>query len=161
MAGYQDLSEFERSVTVSAQEMGHSISEVAMKLGFSHMTSSRVYREYRESGKTSNLRHCCGRKKIMQEWDQQRLTRIIKRDRRAAFPQIAADFNAGPSTSVTVRTIQRDIIDMNFRSRRLIRVPLLTARHKALCLAWGPVNTDIGLLMTRNTLPGLTSLVSN
>ncbi|GFV69215.1 retrovirus-related Pol polyprotein from transposon 412 [Trichonephila clavipes] len=42
----------------------------------------------------------------------------------------------GPSTSVTVRTIQRNIINMGFRSRRPTRVPLLTVRHKALRLAW-------------------------
>ncbi|GFS50304.1 HTH_Tnp_Tc3_2 domain-containing protein [Trichonephila clavipes] len=72
----------------------------------------------------------------MQERDQRRLTRTIKRDRRATLPKIAADFNAGPSTSVTVWTIQRNIIDMGFRSRMPTRVPLLTARHKALRLAW-------------------------
>ncbi|GFW96725.1 HTH_Tnp_Tc3_2 domain-containing protein [Trichonephila clavipes] len=64
------------------------------------------------------------------------MTRIIKRDRRETFPQIAADFNAAPLTSVTMRTIQRKIIDMGFRSRGPTRVPLLTARHKALRLAW-------------------------
>ncbi|GBN19387.1 hypothetical protein AVEN_120682-1 [Araneus ventricosus] len=74
-----------------------------MKFGFSRTTISR---EYRGSGKTSNLRHRCGRKKIMQERYQQRLTRIFKPDRRATVPQIAADFNAGPSTSVSVLTIQ-------------------------------------------------------
>ncbi|GBM82364.1 hypothetical protein AVEN_271585-1 [Araneus ventricosus] len=94
--------------------MGHGISEVAIKFGFSRTTISRVYHEYRESGKTSNLRHRCGRKNIMQKRDQRRLTRIIKRDRRAILPQIDADFNAGPSTSVNVRTIQRNIIDMGF-----------------------------------------------
>ncbi|GFV25198.1 uncharacterized protein TNCV_2565821 [Trichonephila clavipes] len=60
---------------------------------YDHFTSDR---EYRESGKTSNLRHCCGRKKIMQEQDQRRLTIIIKRDRRATLPQIAADVNVRP-----------------------------------------------------------------
>ncbi|GFX33140.1 HTH_Tnp_Tc3_2 domain-containing protein [Trichonephila clavipes] len=72
----------------------------------------------------------------MQERDQRRLTRIIKRDRHAIFPQIAADFNVGPSTSVTVRIIQQNIIDMGFRSRRPSRVPLLTTRPKALLFAW-------------------------
>ncbi|GBN08247.1 hypothetical protein AVEN_216946-1, partial [Araneus ventricosus] len=70
MAGYQDLSEFEHGVIVGVREMGHSISEVAMKFGFSRTTISRVYREYREFGKTSNLRHCCSWKKIMQDRDQ-------------------------------------------------------------------------------------------
>ncbi|GFX14792.1 HTH_Tnp_Tc3_2 domain-containing protein [Trichonephila clavipes] len=86
--------------------MGHSISEVSIKFGFSPTTISRVYCEYRESGRTSSLLHHCGQKKIMQEWDERRLTRIIKRGRRATLPQIAADFNAGPSANVTVRTIQ-------------------------------------------------------
>ncbi|GFX48028.1 HTH_Tnp_Tc3_2 domain-containing protein [Trichonephila clavipes] len=107
--------------------MEHSISEVAKKYGFSRTTIARVYREYLESGKTSNLRHRYGRKKIMQERDQRRLTRVINRDRRATLPQIVGDFNAGPSTSVTMRTIQRNIIDMGFRSRRPTLVSLLTA----------------------------------
>ncbi|GFV25453.1 HTH_Tnp_Tc3_2 domain-containing protein [Trichonephila clavipes] len=106
MAGYQDLSEFERGVTVRAREMGYSISERAMKFGFSHN----------------------------EERDQRRLTRIIKRDS-ATLPQIAANFNAGPSTSVAVRTIQGNLIEIGFRSRRHTRVPLLTARNKALRLA--------------------------
>ncbi|GFW76692.1 HTH_Tnp_Tc3_2 domain-containing protein [Trichonephila clavipes] len=63
MAAYQDLSESERDVIVGTREMEHSISEIAMKFGFSRTTISRVCREYRESGKTSNLRHRCGRKK--------------------------------------------------------------------------------------------------
>ncbi|GBM93664.1 hypothetical protein AVEN_132447-1 [Araneus ventricosus] len=47
MACFEDLSDFERGVIVGAREMGHSISEVAMKFGFSRKTISRVYREYR------------------------------------------------------------------------------------------------------------------
>ncbi|GFS50566.1 HTH_Tnp_Tc3_2 domain-containing protein [Trichonephila clavipes] len=45
-------------------------------------------------------------------------------------------YNAGPSTIVTVQTIQRNIMDIGFRSRRPTRVPLLTAPHKALRLTW-------------------------
>ncbi|GFY13567.1 uncharacterized protein TNCV_4959371 [Trichonephila clavipes] len=43
IAGYQDLSEFERGVIVGAQEMGHIISEVALNFGFSRTNISRVY----------------------------------------------------------------------------------------------------------------------
>ncbi|GFY24913.1 uncharacterized protein TNCV_2691041 [Trichonephila clavipes] len=61
---------------------------------------------------------------------------MIKRDRRVTLPKIAAYFNAGPPTSVTLQTIQRNIIDMVFRSRKPTRVSLLTARYKALRLTW-------------------------
>ncbi len=56
MAGYQDFRDFEREVIVSAGEMGHIISEVAMKFEFLRTTISRVNREYQVSGKVSNLR---------------------------------------------------------------------------------------------------------
>ncbi|GFS92009.1 HTH_Tnp_Tc3_2 domain-containing protein [Trichonephila clavipes] len=45
-----------------------------------------------------------------------------------------ADFNAGPSTSVTVQPFNE--IVMGFRSKMLTCVSLLTARHKVLRLAW-------------------------
>ncbi|GBM29393.1 hypothetical protein AVEN_253914-1 [Araneus ventricosus] len=120
VACFQDLSDFERGVIIGAREMGHSISEVAMKFGFSRTTISRVYREYR----------------------------------------ISADFNDGASTSVSVRTVQRTVINMGSQSRRPTFVPLLTLRQK-LYSSPGPDNTTIGLLMTGNTFPGLTNLVSN
>ncbi|GFV78942.1 HTH_Tnp_Tc3_2 domain-containing protein [Trichonephila clavipes] len=134
MTGFQNLSEFESGVIDGSREKRPSISEVAMKLGFSSMTISRVYREKFECDKTSNLRHRCGHKKIMQERGQQRLTRIIKRDKRVTLPQIAAYLNDGPSTSVPVQTIHRNIIYMGFRSLRLTHVPFSTAQHKALRL---------------------------
>ncbi|GBM64896.1 hypothetical protein AVEN_30281-1 [Araneus ventricosus] len=55
---------------------------------------------------------------------------------RTILPQIAADFNDGASTSVTVRTVLRTVINMGSQSRRPTRVPLLTALHKALLLSW-------------------------
>ncbi|GBN06919.1 hypothetical protein AVEN_135392-1 [Araneus ventricosus] len=94
MAGYQDLSNFERGLIVG-HGMGHSISEAAMKFGYSHTTISRVYHEYRVS-----------------------------------------DFNAGALRNVSVRTVERTIIDMGFRNRCPTSVPLLTVRHTALRLAW-------------------------
>ncbi|GBM11978.1 hypothetical protein AVEN_209662-1 [Araneus ventricosus] len=69
MADYQGLSDFERGVIIGAREMGHSISEAAMKFGFSRTTISRVYSECRVSGKTSNFSHRCGRKKTLKELD--------------------------------------------------------------------------------------------
>jgi hypothetical protein len=46
MAGYHDLSEFEHGFIIGTREMRHSISEIAMHLGFFHTTISRVHHEY-------------------------------------------------------------------------------------------------------------------
>ncbi|GFV59081.1 HTH_Tnp_Tc3_2 domain-containing protein [Trichonephila clavipes] len=96
----------------------------------------------------------------MQDWEQSRMTRIIKRDIRATCPQIVEDINAGPSTSITGRIIQRNIIDMGFRSQRLIRVSLLTARHKTPHLAWARQHQH-WTVDDWKYVPGLTSLVFN
>ncbi|GBN37667.1 hypothetical protein AVEN_77479-1 [Araneus ventricosus] len=119
-----------------------------------------MYREYRVSGKTSNFRHRCGRKKDLEKTGPLTSDANLKLDRRTILPQIAADFNDGASTSVSVRTVQRTVINMGSQSRWPTRVPLLTALHKSLLLSWAQ-QTTIGLLMTGNTLCGLTSLVSN
>ncbi|GBM03049.1 hypothetical protein AVEN_14560-1 [Araneus ventricosus] len=89
MAGYQDLSNVERDVIVGAREMGHSISKVEMKFGYSRTTISRVYREHRVSGKTSNLRHLCNWKKTLKERDRRRLTRNLDVQYFLKLPQIS------------------------------------------------------------------------
>ncbi|GBO09868.1 hypothetical protein AVEN_99468-1 [Araneus ventricosus] len=88
-------------------------------------------------------------------------TRILKRDRRTILPQIAADFNDGAFTSVSVRTVQRTVINMGSQRRRTTRVPLLTALNKALLLFWAPQHFHWTVDDSGNTQPGLTSLDSN
>ncbi|GFW81414.1 HTH_Tnp_Tc3_2 domain-containing protein [Trichonephila clavipes] len=113
MVAYQDLSKFKRGAVVGAREMGHSISEVAMDFHLRpfHECTVNIGNPAKHQGSIL-LRS----KKIMQEQDQRRLAIINKRNRRATLQQIAAYFNVGLSTSNTVQTIQRNIIDMDFRS---------------------------------------------
>ncbi|GBN53602.1 hypothetical protein AVEN_148713-1, partial [Araneus ventricosus] len=83
-------------------------------------------------------------------------TRILERDRRATLPHIAADFNDGASTSVSVRTVQRTVINMGSQSRRPTRVPLLTERRpKPPCLM--PVRHPYRLIGLRTTVTDSTA----
>ncbi|GFT51499.1 HTH_Tnp_Tc3_2 domain-containing protein [Trichonephila clavipes] len=75
------------------------------------------------------------RKKTLTERDHRLRKRIVTRDKRSLLPQIAVDSNEGPSASVSVRIVLRTLNGMDFCSRRLAHVLLLTPRHKALGLA--------------------------
>ncbi|GFY13157.1 uncharacterized protein TNCV_364041 [Trichonephila clavipes] len=116
--------------------MGYSISKVAMKFGFSSTTISRVYREYRESGKTSILQHRCGRKKIMQEWDQGQLTRSLSVTDVQPFRKLQQILMLVQQQVTPCETFNETSSIWVFWSRRPTRVPLLTARYKALRLVW-------------------------
>ncbi|GBN93108.1 hypothetical protein AVEN_105719-1 [Araneus ventricosus] len=70
------------------------------------------------------------------------------------------NFNAGALRNVSVRTVERTIIDMGFRNRCPTRLPLLIVWHTALRLAWAGY-AAIELLMTGIKLSGLMSLISN
>ncbi|GBN26332.1 hypothetical protein AVEN_5097-1 [Araneus ventricosus] len=124
MACFQDLSDFERGVIIGAREMGHSISEIAMKFGFSRTTISRVYREYRVSGKTSNFRHRCGRKKSLKNW-------TIDVRRESLNETDVQYFLKLPRISLMGHLQVSACELLGSQSRRPTRVSLLTALHKA------------------------------
>ncbi|GBL77197.1 Transposable element Tc1 transposase [Araneus ventricosus] len=67
--------------------------------------------------------------------------------------QVTAQYNAGPSASVSEYTVQRTLLDMGLCSRRPTRVPLLTKRHRQLRLQW-PGNIETGPWMSGRELPG-------
>ncbi|GBN77904.1 hypothetical protein AVEN_40024-1 [Araneus ventricosus] len=61
---------------------------------------------------------------------------MVKQNWYQTAAQMTAQYNAGPSTRVLEHTVQRTLLDMGLCSRRPTRVPLLTKRHRQLCLQW-------------------------
>uniref|UniRef100_A0A4W4GTI2 Transposase Tc1-like domain-containing protein n=1 Tax=Electrophorus electricus TaxID=8005 RepID=A0A4W4GTI2_ELEEL len=118
MASYHDLSDFQHDL------MGHIISKIEAKFGFLCLTISRVYHDYKTT-KPQPYNSCVVIKRLG-ECDQHRLARIISHDRRATLPQVTAEFNARASTNISMRTLQRSLQDMGFRSRHPTQAPLKT-----------------------------------
>ncbi|GBL90891.1 hypothetical protein AVEN_189497-1 [Araneus ventricosus] len=73
---------------------------------------------------------------------RRRLSRLVKQNRRQTVAQLTAQYNAGPSASVSEHTVQRTLLDTGLCSRRPTRVPLLTKRHRQLRLQWAREHRD-------------------
>jgi len=61
---------------------------------------------------------------------------MVKQNRSQTVAQLTAQYNARPSRIVSEHTVQRTLLDMGLRRKCPSRVPLMTKRHRQLCLRW-------------------------
>ncbi|GBN95153.1 hypothetical protein AVEN_51132-1 [Araneus ventricosus] len=122
-----------------------SITETARLVGCSRSAVVSIHAKWINDGDTSSRRQSVGRPCIIKEKGHQRLSRLVMQNRRQTVAQLTAQYNAGPSASVLEHTVQRTQLDMGLRSRRPIRVPLLTKRHRQLRLQWAWEHRDLAM----------------
>ncbi|GBM88474.1 hypothetical protein AVEN_144796-1 [Araneus ventricosus] len=137
-----DLSEFDRGQIVMAQRLGTSNTETARLVGCSRSAVVSIHAKLINDGDTRSRSQGVGRPRVIKEKGRRRLFRLVKQNRRQTVAQLAAQYNAGPSASVSEHTVQRTLLDMRLCSRRLTRVPLLTERHRQLRLQWAREHRD-------------------
>ncbi|GFV97223.1 transposable element Tcb1 transposase [Trichonephila clavipes] len=137
-----DLSDFDRWKIVMARRLGTSISETARVVGCSRSTVVSTYAKWMNDGETSSKRHGVGRPHAIKEKNHRRLSRMVKQNWSQAMAQLTAQYNAGPSRTVSEHTVQRALLDMGLSSKRRTRVPLLTKRHRQQRLHWARDHHD-------------------
>ncbi|GBM96146.1 hypothetical protein AVEN_128286-1 [Araneus ventricosus] len=113
-----------------ARRLGTSITETARLVGCSRSAVVSIHAKWINDGDTSSRRQ--GRPRVIKEKGRRRLSRLVKQNRRQTVAQLTAQYNAGPSASVSEHTVQRTLLDMGLCSRHPTRVPLLTKRHRQL-----------------------------
>ncbi|GBM96954.1 hypothetical protein AVEN_69322-1 [Araneus ventricosus] len=101
-----------------------------------------IHAKWINDGDTSNRHQGVGRPCVIKEKECQRLSHLIKQNRHHTVAQLTAQYNAGPSASVSEHTVQRTLLDMGLCSRHPTHVPLLTKRHRQLCLQWAQEHRD-------------------
>ncbi|GBL75234.1 hypothetical protein AVEN_194466-1 [Araneus ventricosus] len=149
-----DLSELDRGQIVMARSLGTSITETARLVGCSRSAVMSIHAKWINDGDTSSRRQGVGRPRVIKEKRRRRLSRLVKQNRRQTVAQLTAQYNAGPSASVSEHTVQRTLLDMGLYSRRPTRVPLLTKRHRQLSLQWAREHRDWTMDESGRELPG-------
>ncbi|GBM37104.1 hypothetical protein AVEN_68711-1 [Araneus ventricosus] len=102
-----DLSEFDRGQIVMARRLGASITETARLVGCSQSAVVSIHAKWINDGGTSSRPQGVGRKRVIKEKGRRRQSRLVKQNRRQTVAQLTAQYNAGPSASVSVHTVQR------------------------------------------------------
>ncbi|GBL78762.1 hypothetical protein AVEN_65306-1 [Araneus ventricosus] len=113
-----------------------SITETARLVGCTRSPVVSIHAKWINDGDTSSRRQGVGRPRIIKEKGCWRLSRLVKQNRCHTVAQLTAQYNAGPSASVSEHTVQQTLLDMGLCRRRPTCVPLLTKHHRQLRLRW-------------------------
>ncbi|GFX41209.1 transposable element Tcb1 transposase [Trichonephila clavipes] len=108
---------------------GGSISETAEFVNCSRATVVKVYRAWQNGTVQNQRRGKCGAPRAIDDRGERRLRRCVRADRRATVEQLTTKMNQA-TKSVSQTTIQRTLLRLGLRSRRLVRAPMLTAVHR-------------------------------
>ncbi|GBM31119.1 hypothetical protein AVEN_58917-1 [Araneus ventricosus] len=120
------------------QRLGTGITEIARLEGCLRSAVVSIHAKWINDSDTSSRRQGVGRPLVVKEKGRRRLSRLVKQNR----CQLTAQYNAGPSASVSEHTVQRTLLDMGLCNRCPTRVPLLTKRHRQLRLQWAREHRD-------------------
>lgn len=129
MGKRKDLSDFDKGQIVMARRLGQSLSETAALVGCSRSAVVSTYQKWSKEGKAVNRRQGHGRPRLIDARGEQKLARVVRSNRRATVAQIAEKVNAGSDRKVSEYTVHRSLLRLGLRSRRSVRVPMLTPVH--------------------------------
>ncbi|GBN77435.1 hypothetical protein AVEN_146606-1 [Araneus ventricosus] len=96
-----DLSEFDRGQIIMARRLGTNITETARLVGWSRSAVVIIHAKWINDGDTSSRRQGVGRPGVIKEKGRRRLSRLVKQNWRQTVVQLTAQYNAGPSASVS------------------------------------------------------------
>ena len=136
MGKRKDLSDFDKGQIVMARRLGQSISKTAGLVGCSWYAVVSTYQKWSKEGQPVNRRQGHGRPRLIDARGERRLARLVRSHRRATVAQIAEKVNAGYDRKVSEHTVHRSLLRMGLRSRRPVRVPMLTPVHRRKRLQW-------------------------
>ncbi|GFY09307.1 tigger transposable element-derived protein 1 [Trichonephila clavipes] len=125
-----DLSDVQKGRIIGFRAKGGSISETAEFVNCLRAAVVKVYRAW-QNGTVQNQRHGkCGAPRAIDDRGERRLRRCVRADRRATVEQLTTQKNQGATKSVSQITIQRTLLRLGLRSRRLVRAPMLTVHRR-------------------------------
>ncbi|GBO29083.1 hypothetical protein AVEN_184010-1 [Araneus ventricosus] len=108
---------------------GGSISETANFVNCSRAAVVKVYRAWQYGTIQNQRRGTCVAPRAIDDRAKRRLRRNVRANRCTTVEQLTTHMNQGATKSVSSTTVQRTLLRMGLRSRRLVNAPALTRQH--------------------------------
>nr|CAH7728347.1 unnamed protein product [Callosobruchus chinensis] len=136
-----ELSAFDRTRIIALWQEGLSRHQIANRLNVVISTINRTIRRYEETGKV-NSRPRTGRPTISTRREDRYVAQLARRERSVTVPVLRSQFQRTCNRVISTATIRRKVLATRLRCRRLLRVPLLTARYHTARLQWARAHQD-------------------
>ena len=127
----RELSEEVRHKIVAKHGQSQGYKSISRDLDVPVSTVRNVIRKFKAHGTVANLPGCGpqGHKRKLDRRLQRRIVRMVEKAPRSTAKQIQADLQT-QGTTVSTRTIRRQLNERGFHGRRPGRTPLLRERQK-------------------------------
>ena len=102
-----------------------SVTRPAELFCFSRATISRTMTEFKKQGKTSSNRSTSGRNSKFTDSDRRALKHIVGRKHRTIAAKVTAELNQQLNSTVSTKTVCRELNKTGYHGRAAIRKPLL------------------------------------
>ncbi|KAI4885477.1 hypothetical protein NFI96_007017 [Prochilodus magdalenae] len=119
-----------KGMIIGFRAKGGSISETAQFVNCSRAAVVKVYREWTNGTIANKRRGNCGAPRAIDVGGELRLRKCAREDQHATVEQLTARMNEGAARHVSKTTVQRALLRMGLRGRRMVSTPLLAKLHQ-------------------------------
>lgn len=126
MGKTRDLSYLEKSMIIGYR----AISKTTDFIECSRTAIVKIYRDWTKRIVTTTRRANCGAPHAIDIRGERRLRRFVTTNQHATVNELTMQKNRGVLRKISTMTVQRTLLRIGLRSRRLVKAPMLT---KAAC----------------------------
>jgi transposase len=127
------ISEAQRWQIIGMHTTGMSFKAIGRQMGYHYTVVSHLVRKYTQTNNVKDLPRS-GRPRVTADCDERALQRLVRRMPFTSSPVIKQHWLS--NRRLSTRTVRNRLKSAGLKSRRVIKRPLLTDRHRRSRLAW-------------------------
>ncbi|KAI4895915.1 hypothetical protein NFI96_019220 [Prochilodus magdalenae] len=128
MGRTEELSDFQRGTVIGCHLSKKSVREISAMLDLPRSTVSNVIVKWKRLGATTALPRS-GRPHKLSDRDLRVLERVANENRLSPVAALTAEFQNASGSSVSTRTVRRELHGMGFRGQAAARKPKIIRRN--------------------------------